>query len=163
VRVDTHAGKKGWIVEEFQSDFTSKLKTDLERAMEQTRGKLAERGVHMTPAEIFAYVPKIEKLLSGWYHSALTGIEELAKKQGVKTLYIHGPNVRAALSGLERSAGRDLPVKLKEMYAKEPPKFGYEKCYYTDYPHWSEALVNKVQESKDQDKKDISCWRKKLA
>lgn len=159
-RIDTSGGNDGWVIEEFQSDFSSRLRNDIEHITKDAQEKMLEAGVHVTPEEMMGYVQKIEKIVSGWYHASLRGAEELAKKHGVKNLYIHGQHVRASLSGMD--AGRSYPVKLTEMYHKEPPKFGYEECEYTDYPSWSESMLSQVTDAKPNDPTATKCWRKRL-
>lgn len=163
VRVDTTAGKDGWVIEEFQSDFSAKLRADLEKTLEQNpKGLLDNLGFHATKAELLGFTKEIEKVLSGWYHAAQAGMEKLAQQQGVEKLYLHGPNVRAQLSWLD--ADRPLPVKITEMYDKDPPKFGFEKCDYTEYPKTSKEVINGVKglKTKDLTRKDTRCWVKKL-
>jgi hypothetical protein len=161
-RLDVSGGKEGWVVEEFQSDFSSRLRQDVEKITVDVQKRLREEaGIHLTPEEIIDYTGKIEKIVSGWYHAALHGIEDLARKQGVKNLYIHGQHVRAKLSGM--NTDRSYPVKLTEMYHKEPPKFGYKECQYTDYPNWSKSMVEDMKSlSQDPKKNALQCWRKRL-
>jgi hypothetical protein len=169
-RLDVSGGKEGWVIEEFQSDFSSRLRQDVERITGDIQKRMRdEAGIHCTPEEIIEFTGRIEKIVAGWYHAALHGVEELARKQGVKNLYIHGQHVRANLSGMDTK--RSYPVKLTEMYHKEPPKFGYEECQYTDYPNWSKSLVEDLKKVHPDDfvgptsspsPKALQCWRKRL-
>jgi hypothetical protein len=162
VRIDPRSKKEGWVVEEFQSDFSSRLRKDMDEVINQAPEKLREElGFHATPAELMGFAAKTEKILQGWYHAAVSGVEQLARKQGVKNLYIHGVNVRARMSGMD--SDRPYPVKLQEMYDQDPPKFGYERCDYSDYPKFNQQLSDQVKsKGKDDDKKDTRCWRKRL-
>lgn len=161
VRIDSSSGKKGWVVEEFQSDFSARLRDDVESLVQDAGESLMNNGVHVSPEEMIQYTHKVEKILSGWYHAALHGVEELARKQGVKNLYIHGRHVRARLAGLNPE--KAYPVKLMEMYHREPPKFGYEECDYTDYPAWSQSFLENVSDRHPNEPKALQCWRKKLS
>lgn len=163
VRIDTTNQKDGWVVEEFQSDFSARLRRDLEEIIKQRPQRLYEElGFYASSNELMQFAAKTEKILQGWYHAAIAGVEELARKQGVKTLYLHGPNIRARMSGLDPD--RPYPVKLLEMYDQDPPKFGYEKCDYSEYPSYNQSLIKEVKNrAADPEKQATRCWRKRLA
>jgi hypothetical protein len=160
IRIDTQDAKN-WIVEEFQSDFSSQLKSDLDNVLKQAKSQLQEKlKIHVTPEEILDFGKQIEKLVGNWYEASMQGMEELAKKHGVENLYIHGKGVRAALSGYDEA--KEMTVKVNKMHHKDPPKFGYEKCDYSEYPHYNKSMIDDLKSKEDEEFKDTSCWRKRL-
>jgi hypothetical protein len=153
LRIDTLPGTKGWIVEEFQSDFGPTMSRIIKQYANNERMTINGKTVTAERAEELHQ--KIVDMIDGWYRAGLKGLEELAKKQGVENLYIHGPGIRAQLSSLHSE--RELPVRVTEMYSKMPEKLGWEKIDYSDYPSYSSQLFNKAK----QNKWPTTCWKKR--
>ena len=84
-------------------------------------------------------------------------VEDLARKQGVENLYIHGSGVRAALSGAKP---HKMPHSLFERYDEFPAENGYERIDYKDYPTNSDFLKEFKGELEGH---STHCWKKKLA
>jgi hypothetical protein len=99
---------------------------------------------------------KIENAIKSWHMASMKGVEELARKQGVKNLYLHGEGVRAHLSGME--AAQENPVWLQEMYFKTPKALAWEKIDYNDYPNKNAKFIEDVKQSG----RPTYCWKKKL-
>lgn len=157
IRVDTSGGKDGWIIEEFQSDFGARLYDQLQQLKRQQPEGADVDGEHYTVEEMEKYSKAVEDVLSSWYEASMDGIEQLAKKQGVSALHIHGEDVRASLSGMNK--GKKNPVWMEKMYKREPPKRGYEKIDYSDYPNKNENFFNELK----REGRETWCWRKRLA
>lgn len=156
IRVDTSKGKEGWVVEEFQSDFGARLYDELNNLKKQQPQGADIEGQHYSVEEMERYSKQIEEAMGTWYEASMHGIEQLAKQQGAKQIFIHGEDVRAKLSGMTK--GQKNPVWMQKMYNREPPKYGYEKCDYTDYPSKSTSFLEGLKTNDRQ----TWCWRKRL-
>lgn len=160
VRIDTGAGKEGWIVEEFQSDFSAKLRRELGHFF-LNRSSAEIDGIQYTKEEADNMVKHIEKVFKNWVDASYEAIEELAKKQGVKKLYVHGQGVRRSMSGV--SENKKIEV-FDEAYEKQPIKRGFKKCLYSDYPRHSNSIISSVKSDKspEEQQKALHCWVKEL-
>lgn len=157
VRIDTGGGKDGWIIEEFQSDFDKGLAHQIAQFKQQNPDGYNYAGHHYTCDEMTEYQKKIEKSLGNWHLASMKATEELAKKQGVKNLYLHGEGVRSTLSGMDEA--KQNPIWLQEMYFKTPKALGWDKVDYTDYPVQSKSFLNEVKTNG----RPTYCWVKKLS
>ncbi|MGH7240991.1 MAG: hypothetical protein ACREGB_01705, partial [Candidatus Saccharimonadales bacterium] len=157
-RLDTGAGKKGFIVEEFQSDFSARLDDEIKAIEKNGKGTYHINGYHITPDEMKEYANQIRAAVQGWFQASWKGVIDLAKKQGCEALYLHGPGIRAHLSGMDPE--KENPVWHQEMYQRYPANQGWEKIDYTDYP---ENRVNRVfLEGVREQNRPTHCWRLKL-
>lgn len=157
IRVDTTAGQDGWVIEEFQSDFASSLREQVEAIRSQHPEGLTLEGEHFHPDDMKTYAKRIEKIISGWHEASSKGMEEFAKKQGVKTLYLHGEDVRAKLSGMDkREAGN--PIWMQHMYNHYPKANGWEDTTYSEYPNASADFKRELED----DGRSLKCWKKEI-
>lgn len=156
VRVDTGGGKDGWIIEEFQSDFEKRLESEIATCKRDHPNGLQVNGHNFTVPEMENYQKQISSAIKGWHMASMSGMEELAKKQGLKYVYLHGPGVRAQLSGMQPS--RKNPIWLDHMYNQAPEEAGWEKCEYNDYPVKSASFAKDLKASG----RPTYCWRKKI-
>lgn len=156
VRIDPTGGAKGWIIEEFQSDFGARLHDEVESIVRQTgRSEFRIGEYDYTPEEMHDYTNKIAEAIGSWHPASLQAAEEMARRSGAEYMYIHGPGVRAALSGM--STDREIPVWLKKMYEQYPPKAGYEQVDYSEYPNVGDGAKDAKAKGRP-----TYCWRKKL-
>jgi hypothetical protein len=162
VRIDPSGGKKGWVIEEFQSDFTSSLRGEIEKISRDYPGGLNIEGDFYHPDDMFKYQKQIEKVLGNWHEAAVRGVKELAKKQGIENLFLHGEGVRATLSGMSNPDKPGNPVWMQHMYTRHPKNNGWEKVDYSDYPNMSQSFKREVETSPLPYNRDTSCWKIKL-
>jgi hypothetical protein len=155
IRIDPWGGKDGWIIEEFQSDFGQRLDREIEKVAERYPIGLKIEGQYMTPAEMRSYNSRISDMIAGWYQAGLGAVEELARRNGARSLYMHGLEVRARLSGF--SSDRAYPSYIREMYDKYPRKAGWESVPYDSYPVKSKSFAAYLS-----GRPNSLCWRKKL-
>jgi hypothetical protein len=156
VRIDTSGGKDGWIIEEFQSDFGARLHDEINslvRKADQTDFHIDE--FTFTADDMHKYTNDVADIVSGWHMASLNAVEELAKRNGVKNLFLHGAGIRAALSGMSKD--RALPIWLQTMYDKVPKAEKWEAVDYSDYPNKGEtgSRAKKAGYS-------TQCWKKPL-
>ena len=156
-RVDTSQGKKGWIVEEFQSDVMRKFSEVIDKLCKLSPSAgLKISGQPLSNDELNTYSTKIKGLLKNWIKAQYRAVEDLARKQGVENLYIHGSGIRAAMSGNEPNS---MPHSLFERYDELPQENGFEKIDYRDYPTKTKFL----SDSRYLAGHSTHCWKKKLA
>ena len=155
-RVDQSSGQEGWIVEEFQSDTLRYIKRMMDGLVSKNPEKIEVDGHSLTPDELTQYGKKIRKTLSGWLKAQYQAVENLARKQGVKTLYIHGTGIRSYLSGYNED---EVPEAFGERYDELAQENGFEKCDYSDYPSQSRKTKSETKAAG----LSTHCWRKKLA
>lgn len=156
VRVDVTGGKKGWIIEEFQSDFGARMHGEIDALIRQAQQDTFKIDEYTFSAdEMHQYTNDIEEVLSGWHMASLKAVEELAKKNGAENLYLHGSGIRATLSGMSKT--KTLPVWLQNMYDRVPKAEKWESVDYSDYP-------NKGSTGSEAKKEGYSsqCWKKPL-
>jgi hypothetical protein len=152
VRIDT-SSPEHFMVEEFQSDFNQKLKKHIKAAFEKNpKGTVSFGGQSYTHEEADEYIDKIEKAFEGWMPTAYQAVEALAKKQGVKKIFVHGVGVRKQLSGV---SPEQHVATFDEAYKKQPQKMGYQQCNYSDYPSFNPDIQNKNIDKK--------CWVKDIS
>jgi hypothetical protein len=156
VRIDTSAGQEGWIIEETQSDFDAHLDRACERIAERNPAGLTINGQIVKPEELPEYKKKIAKIISGWHEASIKATIELAKKNGVKNLYMHGIGVRSYLSGMGDK--KEYPVWMQHMYERWPKNNGLEEVDYQDYPNKSQDFYDKVKSTG----RSTKCWKFKL-
>ena len=156
VRIDTSSGKDGWIIEEFQSDFGARLHDEINELVK----KASQTDFHIdeftfTADEMHKYTNDVADIVSGWHMASMKAVEELAKRNGVKDLYLHGSGIRATLSGMSKD--RALPVWLQTMYDKVPKAEKWEAVDYSDYPNKGGT----GSKAKDRGY-STQCWKKSL-
>jgi hypothetical protein len=156
VRVDTSAGKDGWIVEEFQTDFESNLQGQLAHIKSQPHRNIQlEDGTQLSYDEASKIGYGIANIINGWHKASINGLHELAKKQGVKYIYQHGEGIAATLRSFKEG---ENPVWMQELYSKTPKALGWEKIDYNDYPDKNPRLADEAK----QKGRPTYCWRKKV-
>jgi hypothetical protein len=153
-RVDTSAGDKGWIIEETQSDFDRRLDQFIHILTEKGTTDMQIDGHTVTVEDLPKYKKRLEKIIEGWHEATIKATVNLAKKNGIKNLYLHGLGVRHTL--IDPSS--DPSVTLQYMYDKWPRKNGLEEVDYQDYPAKSQSFYNMVRKNKLSTK----CWKFKL-
>jgi len=160
-RIETSGGEEGWVLEEAQSDFTSSLRGQIKKIKQDHPDGLSLEGEFYHPDEMMDHAKKIEGLFKDWHGATVKGAVDLAKKQGVKNLFMHGVGIRSALSfgGGEQMQGRKEQSWMKEMYEKFPKKNGWEQVDYSDYPNYNKTLHEDVRENH---KHGTVCWKLKL-
>ena len=157
-RIDT-ADADNWIVEELQSDFDKSLQSQVKHIKEQNPNGTTIGGVFFTPEEMTNAAKKINEVTSGWFEASHKAVEEMARKNNVQNLFMHGPDVRATMSMLTDS--KKYPSWLDHMYRKHPESSpDWESVDYTEYPHHSDDLAEKV--SRRSKGHSTKCWKKKL-
>jgi hypothetical protein len=133
IRIDTASGEKGWIIEEFQSDFAQKFRSRIASLIGANPAGLKLAGQSVSVEDILGTPmkdkdgkvrinpktqeimreggmrAKIDKLVEGWQSASLNASIENARAHGVKKLYMHGPGVRATGDRHDRRAGRGRP------------------------------------------------------
>ena len=144
-RVDANS-PKGWVVEEIQSDFDSTLRTLVGYAKE--RGSYEIGGTEYKTEQLEKFLKSFTKLLGDHVDTAHSYIEQLAKKQGVPALHMHGKKMRAELSGMDDD--KEVPKWLEYKYETWPQKNGWEESDKSHYPS-----------GKKKDK-DTKTWMKRL-
>jgi hypothetical protein len=160
VRVDVR-DTKNWIVEEFQSDFTSALIKEIKSIKEKGHSTLTDdqTGTVFTVEDCIKHAKDLERIMGDWGNTSITGMEEFAKAQGAENIFIHGVGVRAKMSGLSHE--EEGSSKLEELYFKNPKKHSYEEIDYDQYPHTNAEHLGKTAKYKKQEIPN-KCWRKKL-
>jgi hypothetical protein len=151
-RVDTTGGQEGWVIEELQSDFEHYYSQAFEKIMKDKETKL-----EYSDEELRAYQNKMKEFIKGWEESQYAAVEELARKHGVKNLYMHGFGPRVTMSNYTKKS--EIPHGFTSKYEKFPKKQGFEECDYSDYPKTNDGFAKKVKKAGFSTK----CWRKKLA
>lgn len=141
VRIDTRSGKKGWIIEEMQSDFEAKMDYYI-RDLKGT-GRVGE--YHMSPSEIMDRSKKVKKAIASWHEAAVQGAINLAKKQGVEKLYLHGEELRSSMSFSPDTVTRDNPLWTQQMYSRWPAQNGWEKVDYSEYPNYNKSKLTEIR------------------
>jgi hypothetical protein len=161
-RVDTGGGKDGWIIEEFQSDFGQKLKSELEKYIKQFPDGGNINGTFYTPDELRSSQKQILKTVSTFYEAAMKGVKELAVKQGVENLFMHGLEARAEMSGW--GTNEDYPLYGINQYHKFPKAQGFEEVDYSEYPVKSERFLRDIKGRNSTTGKKLGtsatqCWK----
>ena len=156
IRIDTSGGKDGWVIEEFQSDFSSSLRGQIKDIKRKYPDGLELDGQFYHPDELDKHAKQVEKIISGWHEAAVKAAKNIAKKNGAKQLFLHGEGVRSTMSfGANK---RENPVWMQHMYSRHPKKNGWQQCDYTDYPNWSKSLKKEAEQTLQGTK----CWKIKL-
>ena len=156
IRIDTSGGEEGWVVEEFQSDFSSSLRGQIKDIKRKYPDGLELDGQFYHPDELDKHAKQVEKIISGWHEAAVKAAKNIAKKNGAKQLFLHGEGVRSAMSFGPNK--RENPVWMQHMYSRHPRKNGWEECDYTDYPNWSKERKKEAEQTLHGTK----CWKIKL-
>ena len=155
-RIDTTGGSKGWIVEEFQTDFESNIQSAIAQAKKEGYPPMKlDDGTTLTSDEQLKSVVKIASLIKDWHQASINGLMELAKKQGVENVYMHGEGIAATLRGFK---SRENPVWMQELYSKYPKATGWEKVDYMDYPNKNPDLAERAKNAG----RPTYCWRRKV-
>ena len=116
----------------------------------------------------------MNRILGNWYEASVAGVEDFARANGFKQVFIHGIGVRANLSG--HNTDRDPTLWMKQMYFDKPPTLGYEEGRYSEYPSADAETQNKVLKNFEKDDenlkpfwkdlrdqgKELLVWKKKL-
>ncbi len=122
--------RKGWIIEEIQSDFDSSLIAIIKGA--SSRGKVNINDQEYKIEDLEKYYKSFSKMLSDHVDVAHGYIEQLARDHGVSTLHMHGKDMRAELSGM--NTNRDVPKWLEYKYETWPQKNGWSESTAGQYP-----------------------------
>ncbi|RLF66860.1 MAG: hypothetical protein DRN30_01375 [Thermoplasmata archaeon] len=155
-RLDTTGGKEGWVIEELQSDFAGGLRQEIKNIKSSHPEGLKLDGEFYHPDEMDVHSKKIEKIVQGWHEAAMKGLQELARRQGVKTLFLHGEGVRSVMSfGDYGDSDRPNPVWMQHMYSKWPKKNGWDECDYTDYPSYDRSTKTGAETKPAK----TQCWK----
>lgn len=161
VRID-NSNPDAWVIEEIQSDFDKTLRTQIDKIAKEKPEGTNISGHFFTIPEMHHAAKEIGNAISGWFEASHKAVEELARQNGVKELYMHGPNVRGAMSFDGNTRENPYPEWLNYMYSVAPSKDpDWEKCDYTDYPEWNQAILDKIK-GNHEDYRSTHCWRKKL-
>lgn len=154
-RVDTSNGEKGWIIEEFQSDFERDFRKKIMYKIAEEGTELNINGKPVTKEEIENMSKAIAKANSGYLMANLKAVIENAKRHGVKKLYMHGIGLRAGISGYQKdSEDYPIPPGWYYLYMEMPEKFGFKPIKYTDYPVTTDLGHEKIARSRETD----TCW-----
>ena len=160
-RIDTSGGKEGWVIEETQSDFTSSLRGQVKKIQKDHPEGLNLDGEFYHPNEMMEHTKTIEKLFKEWHGATVKAAVEMARKQGVKNIYMHGVGIRSLLShgGGYSMANREEESWMKDLYEKFPKKNGWEPVDYSEYPNYNKSIHADVTEHH---KSGTKCWKLKL-
>jgi hypothetical protein len=164
-RVDTDQDKGSWVVEEYQSDFAQKFRSNLNALIESMPEGSHINGQHITADEMKQYSKTIARHLDDWADASMQAVIENAKAHGIKNLYMHGAELRGYLSNSDYNRefwdNKNTKAKMsgfRKIYEEGPRKYGFEECDYTDYPRYSSSLLGELNASKLSTK----CWVLKL-
>lgn len=169
-RIDTSGGEKGWVIEEFQSDFGKHLLRILNNNRSEVLNDTVLGGRLQRKETVVKYIKQIQKLIGNWHEVAFDGVVRAAERQGVSKVFIHGADVRSTLSNL--NSDQPYPNWLIEMYDRFPRKKGMEEADYFDYPNpESSFAVNVTNHSRRIANREgrmitvprvLKCWVKHL-
>jgi hypothetical protein len=151
-RVDTSQGKNGWIIEEIQSDLEHYWLDSFE-----SLSKNPDLG-NYTAAELGDYKNKIKGMIKDWELAQMRAVEELARRHGVVTIYMHGHDLRIGLSGYSGDS-ENIPHGFAAKYDKLPKKLGFESCDYSEYPNAHSRIPGALKDHN----LNTQCWKKKLS
>ena len=140
-RVDTSGGKKGWIVEEYQTDLGYDLIAHFDEIVNHVAQEMSDaEGLHLNAADAEGYVKKIHKIIEKWQPSARKAIETMAKNHGCEAIYQHGLSVRLNMSG--HHFDRPVAAKMSDYYHFSPIGNGYEPIDYSEYPQFNDTVAS---------------------
>ncbi len=160
-RVDTDQEKGHWVIEEYQSDFAQKFRANINALINESPSGMTLNGQAITAEDMKNYAKTIGKHVEDWGDASMQAVIQNAKAQGVKKLYMHGAEVRGAMSSSDYTREfwdnkntRPQTSGFRKIYDEGPRKYGFQECDYTDYPKYSAERVAKMNEAKLSTK----CW-----
>lgn len=133
-RIDT-SSKKGWIIEEIQSDFDSTLRSILNNS--KTKSTVEINGKSYKREDLEKFFKSFSKIIADHTDVAHKYIEKLAKQQGVNVLHMHGMHMRAGMSGM--GDHKEVPKWLEYKYETYPKNNGWAESSYDKYPSKNES------------------------
>lgn len=160
-RIDTDQNKGSWVIEEYQSDFAQKFRANLNSIISSSPGGMKLDGHAISAEDMRNYSKVINKHLEDWADASMQAVIQNAKAQGITKLYMHGPEVRGAMSSSQYSREfwdnrntKPKTVGFRKIYGENPRKYGFGECDYTDYPKYSNEFLGRLNAAKLSTK----CW-----
>lgn len=154
-RVDV-SNPDSWLIEETQSDFSAALRKEIEKLKTDGHNSIDLYGKQMPLSDFANHARKIQSLTSSWLDAIHQAVNDMAKKQGVEKLYMHGPDTRATLSNMNQEK---YPEWLNYMYVKYPPQNKWEKANYNNLPNASKSFAESVKKRKF-GYRSLQIWKK---
>lgn len=151
---------ENWIIEELQSDFLKEFSDD--RAVEILWDKLKQtpfywRTENISFEQFVSLFKSLKAKLKFLYHKKLLLTIDLAKKNGVHNLYLHGSGLRSLLSNVDY-----VPPVFKEIYEEIPKMFNFKPIEYNKYPIFDRELFSDIKRKYPEPSPKFYCWLLKL-